>query len=833
MQTTMSPQSTPQVTILSFSTQSDVEVSAALAQYKINLTVEEARAISKMLGRDPTLVEAVIWGIQGSEHCSYKSSSRFLKSLPKKSKHVILGPGEDSGIVALTDGPEGKRWGVAISHESHNHPSQIVPFEGAATGIGGVVRDVVCMGARIVGSMDLLRLGDLKTEESKTIAEEVTRGIAGYGNPLGIPNLGGDTVYDSSYNTNCLVNAIALGIVREDEIIHSYVPEEAGDIGYDIIIVGKPTDRSGFGGASFASASMEEEKKEQNSGAVQEPNPFLERHLLASTYALFDWLAAEGKLSKVSFKDLGAGGVVCASVEQVAEQKLGADIALDKVHVSIPDLPPEVIACAETQERFCWICHPDLMLHILKHYNKDWDLPSVAENAKASLVGRVTNGGVYRLTYKGEVVCEAKALDITCGLSYNRATTPMKHSYEELSIMCQDDVITVHSTDNEQQETSSEILKITITDVFKAMLSHPNYHSPQGIIRHYDKNVIGNTVIEAGEADAGVLAPLQDLSSFVHVGSHPDWELSEEDRWRGIAVAGDGKGRYGRISPYLQGLNAAVEAMRNVAAVGASPRALTDCLNYGNPEIPEQLWQFEEGVRGIADAANIHVDGEPVAVISGNVSFYNGKPDGSAIDPTAITCCIGVLPDARKAITMQLKSPESVLLMIGERLDECGGSAYYEVLESLSSSEPDALLGAIVPYPDLKEVPKQIELIVRLIQEERVRSCHDISDGGLLLSLFEMTAPHRKLGGNIGVNIDLNKLKSDLRSDVLLFCETGGFLLEVSAQDADAILHAAHKHHVAAWKIGTTSSEPMLEVHRAHSPLLSITLQDAQEGWNT
>jgi len=214
--------------------------------------VEEARKVEAMLGRPPTLVEAVIWGIQGSEHCSYKSSKRFLKQFPTSGKHVILGPKEDSGIVAITDGPPGKRWGIVVSHESHNHPSQVVPYEGAATGVGGNVRDVACMGARVIGAMDALRLGDLTSEESRTIAKEVVRGIAGYGNALGVPNLGGDVQFDASYNSNCLVNVVCHGIVREDEVIHSYVPGEAGKVGYDIIIVGKPTDRSGFGGASFA-----------------------------------------------------------------------------------------------------------------------------------------------------------------------------------------------------------------------------------------------------------------------------------------------------------------------------------------------------------------------------------------------------------------------------------------------------------------------------------------------------------------------------------------------------------------------------------------------------
>jgi phosphoribosylformylglycinamidine synthase len=288
---------------LAFSTMTDDEVKACLSKNQIGLTVEEARKVETMLGRAPTLTEATIWGIQGSEHCSYKSSRRFLKQFPTTGKHVILGPKEDSGIVAITEGPKGKRWGIVISHESHNHPSQVVPYEGAATGVGGCVRDVVCMGARVIGSLDSLRLGDLKSDETRAIASEVIRGVAGYGNALGIPNLGGDTVFDDGYNKSCLVNVVSVGIIREDEIIHSYAQKEAGKIGYDIIIIGKATDRSGFGGAAFTSVVMEEEDKEKNAGAVQEPNPFLERHLLASSYALFDWLVREGKLDKVSFKD--------------------------------------------------------------------------------------------------------------------------------------------------------------------------------------------------------------------------------------------------------------------------------------------------------------------------------------------------------------------------------------------------------------------------------------------------------------------------------------------------------------------------------------------------
>lgn len=807
--------------LLPFLGSSDAEVKKLLKEHKIGLTVEEARKITIMLGRDPTIVEATIWGIQGSEHCSYKSSRRFLKTFPTESSHVILGPKEDSGIVAITDAPKGKRWGFVISHESHNHPSQIVPFEGAATGIGGVVRDVVCMGARVIGALDALRLGDLKTEESRTIAHEIARGIAGYGNPLGIPNLGGDTVFDASYNSNCLVNAIAVGIVREDEVIHSEVPPEAGKIGYDIILIGKPTDRSGFGGASFASASMEEEKKEQNAGAVQEPNPFLERHILASTYALFDWLAANKHLDKVSFKDLGAGGVVCASVEQVSEKGLGAEVNLDAVHTAVADLPPEIIACAETQERFCWICHPSLTEHILHHYNDIWNLPEIATNARASRIGRVTEDPMLRLTHRGQLVCIARALDVTCGLLYTRPTKLDQTVRPEPVITCSGNRVT------EGGKT------FTLTEILTAMLCHPNAASCAPLIRHYDKNIIGNTVTEAGESDAGVIAPLQDLSSYIHEGTHPGWEeLPAKDKHVGVALAADGNGRYGRISAYWQGANAAVESMYNVAAVGAVPRALTDCLNYGNPEIPQQLSALEEGVKGIADAARgVQMDGEPVPIISGNVSLYNGKPDGSAIDPTAIVCCVGVLPDVQKTVTMQLKKPDSVLLFVGERKDECGGSLYYDVLEQLTDSTRDALLGCKVPQPDFSATAKQIHLITKIIQSGAALACHDISDGGLALALFEMTLPQRKCGGTIGVAVDLASFGSSLRADTLLFSQTGGFIVETSKEHAEGILAQGEKEGVPVILLGSTTPSSVLSIKFGTETLISSDLTPLHTLW--
>ncbi|MGL5742436.1 MAG: AIR synthase related protein [Legionella sp.] len=305
--------------------------------------------------------------------------------------HVILGPKEEAGIVAVATDKQNRRYGIVVSHESHNHPSQLVPFEGAATGVGGNVRDVCCMGAAVIAVADSLRFGDINRPKTKWIQQGVVQGIAGYANPLGIPNLGGDTYYDEAYNENCLVTVVTLGIVREDHIIHSYAPAHATD--YQFILVGKPTNNSGFGGAAFASATLSEEQQEQNKGAVQEPNTFLQRHILKANYAMFAWLRENNLIDRVGFKDLGTGGIACASIELAEAGGYGAEINLDHVPTSMSHLLPAVILCSETQERFMWIVPKELVETFLHHYNTRFALHEICDGAQATVVGTLRNDG--------------------------------------------------------------------------------------------------------------------------------------------------------------------------------------------------------------------------------------------------------------------------------------------------------------------------------------------------------------------------------------------------------------------------------------------------------
>ena len=733
-------------------------IRAKLVELNIPLTPDEAIKIqNEMLGRAPSLAELILFSIQGSEHCSYKSSRNHLKQFTTEGPDVVLGAKEDAGVVAVATDNDGHRWCIVMSHESHNHPSQIVPYEGAATGVGGNVRDVLCMGAEVIACTDSFRFGDIKNNKTKWIHDGVVAGIAGYGNPLGIPNIGGDLYYHEGYNENCLVTLVTLGIVREDHILHSYAPKNADN--YDLILLGKPTDNSGFGGASFASLELEEEKKEQNKGAVQEPNAFLERHLLKSSYALFDILKEKGLINNIGFKDLGAGGVACASVELAETSGYGAEVWMDKIHIGMDGLHPSVYLCSETQERFMWVCSPEVTPAILDHYNNVFDLPGVSEGACASVVGKIRNDGQYIVHNGDEEIVNAKAKEVTEGFLYNRPYEARENNFIEPDIP-------------EQLDYNQSLLDV---------LSHENMASRELIFEQYDKQVQGRIYTETGLADSGVMAPFNSEN------------YPEEIRNVGIALSTDHNPRYGLIDPYWGGINAVVEAMRNVAAVGATPHALSDCLCFGNPEKPHQMWEFVEGVRGVADACHtITLKDNPdhaTPIIAGNVSFYNESKNG-AIPPSPIVSCLGRLKNVNKAVPMHFQKNDSVILMIGDRKDELGGSVYYSLYNEL---------GARVPKPDLDEVKNQIFAVTDCIDRGLFLSCHDIADGGVASAISEMT-----FGNSIGCNV---KIESDLSPDKILFSETGGFILEILPKNINALKSVFSNYGLDVFEIGTTGGE--------------------------
>ncbi|MDP8246115.1 MAG: phosphoribosylformylglycinamidine synthase subunit PurL [Candidatus Hinthialibacter antarcticus] len=715
---------------------------AILKQNAIALTPDEAVSIKDRIGRLPSRAELFVFNIEWSEHCSYKSSKRLLKEyLPIDGRYVIQGPEEDAGIVELCV-HNGEKWGIVFAHESHNHPSQVLPFEGAATGVGGIVRDVDCMGASVIGVADSLRFGDPNGkfgERSQAIAEGVVEGIYSYGNALGVPNLGGDTVYHEKYDDNCLVNVIAIGLLRESEIIHSRVPPEGE--GYDLILIGKPTDRSGFGGAAFASGVLDQDNEEENKGAVQVPDPFLKNVLLhyKATHAVKELLRQKGV--KAGMKDLGAGGIACCASEIGASGGFGVDIQLENVHISEPDLPAEIILCAETQERYIWAVPPEITPDVLRIYNEEWELPTICAGAGARVIGKVIKEQQMRVTHHGEVVVDLPIEFVVEGIQYKRESKQPTQTFEEPTLALPDDW----------------------NGLLFDLLKQPNICSKDFIYRHYDTEVQGRGYIRPGEADAAVFVPLDDAPV-------------------GAALAVDGNPFYGELSPYWGAATAVAECMRNIAAVGATPRAMTDNLNYGNPEKPEDFWALEEGVKGLADAARNLYDPnrEPEAVpfVSGNVSLYNHSTTGLSIPPSPIVACIGVIEHAGKALTLDLKQAGNLLVLVGERYDELGGSAYYQTRK--------AGLGANVPQVRFEQERGIIYGTIAAIDQELAASAHDISNGGLALSAVEMMlACHQS--ANFGVELKLSSLGSDLRDDTLLFSESGGMVLEVDPAKLDAV----------------------------------------------
>ena len=764
--------------LVDFTGLSDPEIKTKLVELNIPLTVEEVLKIQNdMLGRAPSLSELILFSIQGSEHSSYKSSRNHLKQFTTEGPDVVLGAKEDAGVVAVATDNDGHRWCVVLSHESHNHPSQIVPYEGAATGVGGNVRDVMCMGAEVIACTDSLRFGEIKNNKTKWIHDGVVAGIAGYGNPLGIPNIGGDLYYHEGYNENCLVTLVTLGIVREDNIIHSYAPQDAD--GYDLVLIGKPTDNSGFGGASFASLELEEEKKEQNKGAVQEPNAFLERHLLKSTYALFDILKEKRLIDNIGFKDLGAGGVACASVELAETSGYGSEVWMDKVHIGMDNLHPSVYLCSETQERFMWVCPPDITPLIVDHYNKVFNFPGVSEGAQASVIGKIRNDGQYIVHNGNEEIVNALAAEVTEGFLYDRPYEARENIFTEPDIP-------------EPSDYNQTLLNI---------LSHENMASREPVFESYDKQVQGRIHTETGLADSGVMAPFNSEN------------YPEEIRNVGIALSTDHNPRYGLIDPYWGGVNAVLEAVRNVAAVGATPHALSDCLCFGSPEKPHQMWEFVEAVRGVADACHaITLKDNPnhaTPIIAGNVSFYNESKNG-AIPPSPIVSCLGRLKDVNKTVPAHFQNTDSAILMIGERKNELGGSVYYSLYNEL---------GANVPKPNFEEVKNQIFALTDCIDDGLVSSCHDIADGGLASALAEMT-----FGNGIGCNV---KIESNLSMDKLLFSETGGFILEVSKENMYLIQNLFSDRSISVYDIGVTTPQKFLKMNE----LIMLPISKARDAW--
>ena len=669
---------------------------STLPARNVALREDEIARICERLGREPTTVELHAFDAQWSEHCSYKSSRHHLKRLPTFGTNVVLGPGEDAGALHLGT-YEGDRYAIVVAHESHNHPSQVVPFEGAATGIGGIVRDVLCMGAEVIGVADPLRFGLTGETGSheRYVAQGVVDGISAYGNAIGVPNVAGDVYFDGGFGENALVNVVALGIVKEAEIIHSRAPK--GAEGWELVLVGKATDPSGFGGASFSSLALDAEDEDANKGAVQVPDPFLKNVLMRASYRVFA-LLREMKIT-AAFKDLGAGGIMGCSAEVTSSGGYGADIDLDLVNVAVEGMPAEVIAVGETQERLLWVLPPEIVPEVLRIYNEEFALGEVAFNARASAVGVVTAQRRYVLRHRGEVVMDVDSEFLT---------GPIRDELPYTEVI-------------RHAGPAQELPAVDLEAVFPKVLAHRDVCSREPLYRRYDAVVRGRTVLPRGNANAGVLAPV------------PGSRL-------GVALAVAGNPRYGRVDPAYAAKRAVIEAMQRVVAVGARPIGLTDCLNFGNPRKPEQYGEFVSAVDGLSRAALAL----SLPFVSGNVSLYNESAAGAAVPGSAIVSCIGAIENIARVVTPGLKAPDSSLLWIGSRELATGGSVLAEVL-GIEGTLPGISFGA-----DRAALAIVEEAIARGV----VRSCRAISDGGMLTAVARLAFDAMMRGRTIGAEID-------------------------------------------------------------------------------
>ncbi|MGE5802685.1 MAG: phosphoribosylformylglycinamidine synthase subunit PurL [Gemmatimonadota bacterium] len=586
-----------------------------------NLTTEEYERILGLLGRTPTFPELGIFSALWSEHCSYKHSRAILKTFPTTGAHVVQGPGENAGVLRLPGG-----WAVAFKIESHNHPSAVEPYQGAATGAGGILRDVFTMGARPVALLNSLRFGPLDEARNRYLFAGVVRGIGDYGNCVGVPTLGGEVDFAPAYSGNPLVNAMCVGVLKEKDLIKA----AARGVGNVLLAVGSRTGRDGIHGASFASEELTHES-EQRRPQVQVGDPFTEKLLLEASLELI----ASGHI--VAIQDMGAAGLTSSSAEMAARGGVGVEIDLSKVPTRESDMTPYEILLSESQERMLVVAKADRVKEVQVIAAK-WELD-------ATPIGTVTDDGMYRCLWQGKVVVEIPGRQLVddCPVYYPEAKEDPRLA--EL-----------------RKSAPHAARSYTPSDALLTLLDSPSIASKRWVFEQYDSTVQASTVIAPG-GDAGLIRV-----------RHEEF---------GIAVKTDCNSRYLRLDPYEGGKAAVAESARNVACTGAQPIGMTNCLNFGSPERPEVFFQFREAARGIADACGALA----TPVTGGNVSFYNESPTG-AVDPTPVIGMIGVIPHASRAVPSHARTPGDVVFILGETRAELGASAYWEVCHEFVGGQP-------------------------------------------------------------------------------------------------------------------------------------------------
>lgn len=712
---------------------------------EFGLTSEEYDRILGIMGREPNLTELGIFSVMWSEHCSYKTTRKHLSKLPTKAPHVICGPGENAGVIDIGDGQA-----AIFKMESHNHPSYIEPYQGAATGVGGILRDVFTMGARPIANMNALRFGDPSHPKTRHLVNGVVAGIAGYGNCVGVPTVGGECSFHSSYNGNILVNAMTVGLADTDKIFYS----AAAGMGNPVVYVGSKTGRDGIHGATMASAEFTEDSEEKRP-TVQVGDPFTEKLLIE---ACLELMATD---AIVAIQDMGAAGLTSSSLEMAGKGGCGIELNLEQVPMREEGMTPYDLMLSESQERMLMILKPEREELARKIFEK-WEL-------SFATIGHLTDTGKLVLKWHGEVAAELPIEPMSEDAPvYDRPWVPTPK---------QEAILANESTKQNALDAS-----------LKKLIACPDIASKRWIWRQYDHMVMNDTLARPG-GDAAVVR--------VH------------GTQKALAITTDCTPRYVYADPIEGGKQAVAESWRNLTAVGAKPLAITNCLNFGNPQRPEIMGQIVGALEGMRDAC-IRLD---YPVISGNVSLYN-ETNGKGVQPTPAIGGVGILKDHTSRVGNAITEAEQSLLLIGATQGHLGASLYLREIEKREEGAP--------PPVDLDAEVENGNFVREMIAQHRIAACHDCSDGGLLVALAEMC-----LGREIGAQVEF---PADAHAIGFAFGEDQArYLLAVAPEHLHAVIAEAEKAGVPCYTLGTTGGSD-LEVE-GHFTVAVSELKKLNEDW--
>ncbi len=728
----------------------------------MTLEDSEVKYIEGILGREMNELEEGMLDVMFSEHCSYKSSRPILKMFPTEGENIVLGPGDDAGLVSITD-----EYALAVGMESHNHPSAIEPYGGAGTGIGGILRDIISMGAMPIALLDSLRFGPLEDQKSRYLFEHVVEGISDYGNRVGVPTVAGEIEFDESFRTNPLVNVLCAGLVKKDEIVLAVAPN-VGDV---FLLMGGTTGRDGIHGVTFASEELTSDSETEDRPAVQVADPFTKKRVLEASLEILEKIDCSG------VKDLGGGGLTCCVSELVDKSKNGAIVDLRAIPLREEGMTPYEIMLSESQERMIFVINPK-DVELAQAICEKHEIPS-------AVIGEVTEG--------------------------NNMVVKDFDAEEELQTLCNVPTILLAdppSLNREMREPAKqadlvEVVDGPIDESLIKILSSPNIASKAWVYKQYDHEVQTRTVVKPGD-DAAVL------------------QIDDETA---VALTADSNTIHTKLSPYDGGAGSVAEAIRNVVSMGAKPYAIVDCLNFGNPENPEILWQFKECIRGMSDIAEKF----EAPVISGNVSFYN-ETEGIKINPTPAVGVIGVekLSNIR---TLPFKNEGDKIIIIGKTYDELGGSEYHRAVHNLEQGEAPKIRiddELAVSNTVLNLIDNDGDYVKYLEGEEElnITATHDVSAGGIAIALSEMA-----MSGKLGCEVDISLVPQEegISDNNLLFSESHArFIITASPDKADEIVDSID---VDAAIIGEVKGDSLI-INNKEENIVDLSIDKLDDSYN-